>query len=213
MIQKNLPSIIIEDMFWSPKDINAYEYLNKINDGFSEKILPYLKGKDVVVQAGGHCGWMIREFKKIFKYIYTFEPDYLHFLALCMNFPTNDVFKFQACLGQKHELVNLCDYPGGSGGNYVGGKGKIPTLLIDDLNLDVCDFIQLDLEGYEYYALLGAKETIKKFKPLICVEEYWNDKRYNISVSTIENFLIKENGYKRLEIPIKDSSDVFYQYV
>ena len=55
--------------------------------------------------------------------------------------------------------------------------GTIPVIAIDTLNLRSCDLIQLDIEGGEYNALLGAVETIKEFKPVICLEWFENQEK------------------------------------
>ena len=47
------------------------------------------------------------------------------------------------------------------------GTGAIPVLSIDQLGLNNCDLIHLDIEGGEYDALMGAEHTIKRFGPLI----------------------------------------------
>ena len=85
-----------------------------------------------------------------------------------------------------------------SSSGYIKGDGKIPTLMIDDLNIDKCDFIQLDLEGYEYHGLLGAKNTIEKFKPLICVECRWQF-RYGNTVEDMDKHLTDVWGYKLVD--------------
>jgi len=51
----------------------------------------------------------------------------------------------------------------------IGGE-KVKMIKIDDLHLDRCDFIKIDVEGFEYGVLLGAIETIKKYKPIIFYE-------------------------------------------
>jgi FkbM family methyltransferase len=57
------------------------------------------------------------------------------------------------------------------GGLGFGEDGEeVSAVTIDSLNLDQCDFIKLDLEGAEPLALQGAKETIKKFHPIILFE-------------------------------------------
>lgn len=57
------------------------------------------------------------------------------------------------------------------GGIGFGHDGEIvKTTTIDSLDLDFCDFIKLDLEGAEAIALVGAINTIKKFKPTIMFE-------------------------------------------
>ena len=80
-----------------------------------------------------------------------------------------------------------------AGSQNVIGNGIIPTMLIDDLNLPGCDLIQLDLEGYEFYALQGGIETIKKYNPVIVIETVWSE-RYGITLHQVENWL-KNLGY------------------
>ena len=50
--------------------------------------------------------------------------------------------------------------------------------------------IQLDVEGYELNALLGAIETIKKYKPVLCIEfcEKWLN-RYDATSDKILSLL------------------------
>ena len=43
-------------------------------------------------------------------------------------------------------------------------------ITIDSMNLDKCDMIQLDVENYEFETLIGARETINKYHPLIVME-------------------------------------------
>jgi FkbM family methyltransferase len=54
--------------------------------------------------------------------------------------------------------------------------GKVSSLSIDDLvhknSIQRIDFIKMDIEGAEPYALKGAKETIKKFKPKLAIAIY-----------------------------------------
>ena len=54
----------------------------------------------------------------------------------------------------------------------VGPRGEnIETITIDSLDLDGCDFIKIDVEGFEPLVLLGAEETIRKYKPVILFEK------------------------------------------
>jgi len=165
------------DMWWSTEDIGGYDYLQKHNGDTVEKLLPLLKDKKVAVQAGGNCGFVIRQLKQIFETIYTFEPTFSCFLALCMNIPDENVFKIQGCLGSENKLVGMAQPRTLVSANYVSGEGIIPTFRIDDLNLNECSLIQLDIEGFEHDALMGAVETITKFHPLLCIERRWGEER------------------------------------
>jgi len=56
------------------------------------------------------------------------------------------------------------------------GAQSVKTMSIDDLvaneSLSKVDYIKMDIEGSEYSALIGAKETIKKFKPKLAISIY-----------------------------------------
>jgi FkbM family methyltransferase len=145
--------------------------------------------RDVVVQAGGNCGFYPKQYAKLFKTVYTFEPEWLNFHCLNLNVTEPNVIKNQSCLGDKHQLVNLAIKEKNRGKNYINGAGILPTYCIDDLNLEVCNLIHLDIEGYEYFALRGAENTIKKCRPVIVVE-MWDklDNRFgeNINEKTMQ---------------------------
>ena len=152
-----------------------------------------VKQKRVVLQAGGNVGFYVQKYSDIFENVYTFEPEPLSFFCLNLNVTKPGVFKYQACLGDCHEGVNLfnaCETPLGHGGSHVVGKGMTPTFMIDDLNLEICDLIHLDIEGYEKKALLGGKKTIERCNPVIVIEFFqpWLD-RYETTIEEINDFL------------------------
>lgn len=51
----------------------------------------------------------------------------------------------------------------------MGGE-NVKTIKIDDLNLTRLDFIKLDIQGYEIFAIEGGILTILKYKPDIFIE-------------------------------------------
>ncbi len=59
---------------------------------------------------------------------------------------------------------------------FDGQTGTTTTISIDDYvkqnNISKVDFIKMDIEGAEPYALQGAIETIKKFKPKLAIAIY-----------------------------------------
>ena len=158
----------------------------------------FVKNKNVIIQAGGNSGYYVKLYSKIFNEVYTFEPEPLLFYCVNLNAATPNVHKFQACLGDTHECVNIFNTLNtfGHGGSHVSGTGTIPTFMIDDLNLQICDLIHLDIEGYEKKALNGGIETIKRCKPVIALENCapWLN-RYGTNINEIESFLFSL-GYK-----------------
>jgi FkbM family methyltransferase len=206
---KDLVFLIDEKWFWRKDDHNlrTYNCLSSETD-LLKVVQPYLKGNKVVVQAGGNCGMQVAKFAEFFDTVYTFEPDPVNFHCLVNNLPYNNVIKFQCCLGDSHKMVSMTTLPNEIGGFYVDqNMGATPTLMIDDLNLSHCDFIQLDVEGYQLYALMGSIETIKKFKPVISVEFDWSF-RYNHTADDIIRFLL-DLGYEKVD---SYTTDHIYSY-
>jgi FkbM family methyltransferase len=206
---KDLVFLIDEKWYWRKDDTNFKTYNSLASETeLLEIVKPYLKGKKVAVQAGGNCGMQVVKFAEFFDTVYTFEPDPINFHCLVNNLPYTNVIKFQCCLGDSHKMVSMTTLPNEIGGFYVNeNSGSTPTMKIDDLNLSHCDFIQIDVEGYQLYALRGAINTIKKFKPIISVEFDWAF-RYNHSAGDIRSFLANL-GYEKVE---SYTSDHVYVY-
>jgi FkbM family methyltransferase len=140
-------------------------------------VVSSVSDRRVAVQAGGALGIFPKYLSERFETVYTFEPDPENFATMCRNAPERNIVKFQAALGCRRDLVRISHErrsrkPGTSheGIRHVDGPGPIPTLLIDDLNLSVCNLLYLDIEGHELYALRGATETIARCRPMIAVE-------------------------------------------
>ena len=128
-----------------------------------------LEGRKVAVQAGGHIGVYPKILSEHFARVYTFEPEPRNFECLVRNAP--GVFAARGALGNDRGCAHLRVHGKNSGGHSLWGAGHTPVYRIDDLALDACDGLFLDLEGYEMHALRGALTTIKKHHPLIVAEE------------------------------------------
>jgi FkbM family methyltransferase len=81
-------------------------------------------------------------------------------------------FKYhQVALGESEYVVKA------KAGTIVGDtyEGSKPTKLVkvvtlDSFNIENVVFAKLDVEGYESKVLMGAEETFRRDKPVICVE-------------------------------------------
>ncbi len=164
----------ISDWRWIAVDNGAWDgpkddWVGSHKQKYFEKVKKF----DVVVQAGGNCGMYPRLLSYIFKTVYTFEPDPLNFFALCLNCQERNIVKMQAALGEQHLLVDCVQQRQENVGMHqveISDTGIIPLLKLDDLALRDCDLILLDIEGFEIYALKGAINTIKRFRPVVVLE-------------------------------------------
>jgi FkbM family methyltransferase len=170
----------VSHWMWPKTDTGAWdgpsaEWMNTHKDGY----LKFCKKFDVVVQAGGNCGLYPMLFSQYFTRVYTFEPDPLNFHCLVNNCQMPNIFKFNAALGETNKLLHIyngnegnvgCHTVGDDPTKYTTMQSFIPTLTIDQLALDHCDLIQLDCEGYEPNIIMGAMDTIERFKPVISLE-------------------------------------------
>jgi FkbM family methyltransferase len=164
----------------------------------------HCKKFDVAIQAGGNCGIWPAEMGQKFRIVYTFEPDPMNFRCLCANAPAENIFKFNAALGDRHEMVGLALRPDNVGAHQVDGPGDIPTLCIDDIALKTCDLIYLDIEGSEFMALNGAIHTIRRCRPIIAVEDKGMSQRYGIHVGDVGRWVCSEFNYEIVARPSRD---------
>ena len=58
---------------------------------------------------------------------------------------------------------------------HFSGTVQFPRRTLDSFSLDRVDFIKIDVEGQELPVVTGARETILRNRPVICVEQKgWN---------------------------------------
>jgi len=151
--------------------------LNKFYD------LDLLKGKDFI-DGGTYNGDSALIFKYINpKTIHCFEPDKINFKLLEETKELNGIINWECNrlgLGDKEEERTFNNQSTGSTVSEQG-KEKAKIITIDSYShknkLDV-GLIKLDIEGYEFKAIEGAEETIKKFKPVLILAIYHTGKDF-----------------------------------
>ncbi len=181
---------------WMPDILSAPGRYLKAFGELKPTIEEYCVKRRSVVQAGGHIGLFPLELSRMFQAVYTFEPHPENFACLVRNAPAPNVFPMRAFVGDIRGSREL-QLGKGTGGHAVGkGVGLTPTLRIDDLALDDCDLLLLDLEGYEFYALLGAMTTLAISRPLIICEENKKSKGQGMQAGALA-LLLGSRGYKQ----------------
>lgn len=160
---------------WPASDTGAWLGPSQEFGAIRDNIMPFVKQRRLIITAGGCCGMYPRLWSEIFTTVYTMEPAPLNWYCLNRNCPDQRIIKINAAVGDFDKRVWLQEaHPSNMGTGSIhqddGNALEIDQITIDSLNLPYCDVIQLDIEGYEPAALLGAAQTIQSFMPVICLE-------------------------------------------
>jgi FkbM family methyltransferase len=163
--------MMLHGEWWCPDILKGpAAFLRRAQD--LNRYLPRIPQKRACVQAGGHIGVYPKILSACFERVYTFEPEHENFGCLVRNVPAENVYAARAALSDRHGGVEFIHHGKSSGGHQIGnGSGPLPRLCVDDLALEDCDALFLDVEGYEIRVLRGALATIAKCHPLIVAEE------------------------------------------
>ena len=174
-------------------------------------MLKFIMKDDVVFDIGANIGAFTVPFaKKVgdFGEVYSFEPQKLIYEILNENVNKNklkNVKVFNIGLGKKEEELELNDIDYSKVGNFGGvsfkyesssftkniknKKYKVKVKNLDQLTeIKKCNFIKMDVEFMELEILTGGKNFLKKFRPILWIE---NHKLYP---NKINKFLL-ENDY------------------
>ena len=144
--------------------------------------LGFVKNFTTAIDGGANYGIMSYNLNSKFSKIYAFEVDIPVRECLKKNvekFQLDNVVVCDCGLSDKEELVAL-NYLKNTFGTYINKEvsGTNICKTLDSFELTEVGFIKLDCEGYEPYILRGAEKTIKKYKPVILMEEKNFSKRY-----------------------------------
>ena len=143
------------------------------------------------IQAGGNLGVYPVALAQKFQRVYTVEPDAANFEALAINTVNQPrVVSRRAAFGQDHSKAAIDQiYPDNAGAHQIKEGAEFDVLPIDSLGVTDCDLLQLDVEGYEHLAILGALETIKASWPVITLELKGLGERYRYTDEDTINLL------------------------
>ena len=201
------------DVYFGPMIERCGEY----NEGEVDLFHHLIGAGDTVVDAGANIGMHTVPLAKIVGSggrILAFEPQRPMFYALGGTLALNELWWvdiYPVALGAERGITKVMaiDYakPDNYGGCSVGDGyhgPDVPVLPLDDLDLPALRFIKADVEGYETELLLGARETIRRHRPILYVE---ND-RIEKSDRLIETMLGMEY-LLYLHVPLLFSPDNF----
>lgn len=164
--------MIEHDGYWYPF-MNEVASHNLGHGNTMENALDLVKDWSVAIDGGAQIGRVANRLAEKFEKVYAVEIATENYECLVKNKKPN-VIPIHGCLGvfgrgysYKYEPDK---HPESPVYRTINDRGPAPGIRIDELGLQSCGFIKLDLQGYDYYALLGADHTLRRFKPVLYFE-------------------------------------------
>ena len=171
----------------------------------------------IMIDVGSHQGEFISRFLKIkkIKKIFCFEPNFKLFKKLVSTYKANKKISLHDfALGEKNAtkklyLSNLSYNSTISSFNKRSNYLKFKNLILKDENqksvlikqksfddvfkkINITEsFLKIDVEGYEFNVLIGAKNKIKKVKYILIEHQFSN--QYKNNFKRVKKLLIKNN--------------------
>jgi FkbM family methyltransferase len=182
-------------MLYPPRDQfigRSLEVYGEFSEGEVALFRRLIQPGDTVVDVGANVGAHTLPLAQLVGasgQVLAFEPQRWLYYCLCANVALNDltnVLCHQAALGERRGSLVVPELDYAAGGNFGGlelanvnpggWSYTVPLERIDDLGLSRCHFLKIDVEGMEQQVLAGAVETIRRFQPLLYVEDDRRDK-------------------------------------
>ena len=166
--------ITLDDTFLADP-VNDMQY-------FCDEIYKYTDA-ETFIDCGAYIGDTIDEYLKRkrnnFSKLIAFEPDYNNFVQLKMYSEDldeeikNKTEIYQCGVGDVNTTLKFAANGGADSFISSDGMDEIQCVKLDDHMAGYCpSVIKMDIEGYEYNALLGAEEIINKYRPFLAVCVY-----------------------------------------
>jgi FkbM family methyltransferase len=157
---------LLEDDGWFTPWVKEAKRLDH-HQGFLEAIRPYLKG--TVLDIGANIGTHTIYYARYAHTVLAFEPNPATFECLHHNLQGKAIL-YNVAVGEKPGFIDMVDTENNYGAMYTEPGTSIAVITIDELKLQQCDFIKMDVEGDEIAALKGAAKTILEHRPVMCIE-------------------------------------------
>lgn len=183
------------------------------------RLLPELVDRTrAAVDVGANRGVWTHQLATLCPRVYAFEPNPKMFAILEAALPANAEAR-RIGLSDRTGVANL-NVPRSKRGysnqhaslevNWSGaqtfGVLEVATARLDDLDLEPCGFIKIDVEGHEAAVVAGALELIARDRPtlLIELEERHSDRTIEQSIAAVvalgyDAFVYKDGALRGLE--------------
>lgn len=137
-------------------------------------LMQHFKAGRTFVDVGANVGGYSVRAAAFDMKVYAFEPNPHNLKLLQRNIEINkvtvDVLPF--ALGSKPQKARL--QPQGGVSRIVKDEGiEVEMRTLDSFDLPAADLLKIDVEGYELEVVKGARETLRKYRPVLMIEMHW----------------------------------------
>jgi FkbM family methyltransferase len=127
---------------------------------------------DIGANIGTHTSFYLKNIKPT-KKVYAFEPGHLAFKCLSFNCP--NAVRIPVGLSDKVAILGITNNVDNPGANYLTKSSEpnellVPTMPLDNFQLNDVSFMKIDVEGFEFNVLKGSENTIKLNLPNLWIE-------------------------------------------
>ena len=158
---------------------------DKFDYGHLEKSVAYCKSRRVAVDGGAHVGTWSKHLSTMFDVVVAFEPSRDNYSCLLRNISDaniDNVITVNSALGESSYRATVKQDFENSGATYLDrAVGDAFVTSLDEYKIIDLDYLKLDIEGFEPFALSGAEHVIKRFRPVILIEQKQETARYGLS--------------------------------
>ena len=183
----------------------------------------YLNKDSTYIDIGTNIGYHARAvYNQANCKVLGFEPNSNHFLIAWYNCKDYPIQLINAAVGSKKGKARLKSFNPNEVDNFGNisivedeDGDEVNVAIIDEFNLNACDVMKIDVEGYEFEVLQGSVNTIEKHKPVIFYEaqdktvwpkcwEFLNEREYNQYWVACRNDPVGETYRKPEQSPFSD---------
>tara|TARA_B100001059_G_scaffold167693_2_gene167432 strand:- start:2315 stop:2983 length:669 start_codon:yes stop_codon:yes gene_type:complete len=186
----------IRDYYIPENDYHFQEYLKQFEhyqEAQRNRALSYVENWGLAIDIGANIGLWSKDLSNYFDKLICFEPNPNCIDYLKKNIKIKNAEIYPYGLGAEECNQDLFIHPINSGassfvdytkvgldkqsrpvyGKFPDQTQKINVNIkkLDNFNFEKIDFIKIDVQGYEYKVLKGAKKTLTNNNPIICLEE------------------------------------------
>jgi FkbM family methyltransferase len=198
---------------------NNIEEINMFID-FDELVKRYNVNITGIIHVGAHLGEEIPAYRKYTGNIHVFEP-----IKKCFDQIPDDVKKYNFALGEKEEYLffNLANNDQSSSllkpkshleehpHITFDKKIMIGVKTLDSFSIQDCNFLNMDVQGYEIHVLRGSQKTLEKINYIYTEVNTKELYKNCILQNDLEKYLFNLNYEKKWEhITPHGWGDAFY---